>query len=220
MPRPEISQAQVEYGWVQDSLTDEFPLLRLRWVNVAGPARQSPSFVRDRLYHLSDAISAPRAVSLRQTSVAEAYRVFARQIGLDPEADRGPLEQALVQRIHDGEFRSEGLPADACLIAMIDTGVPVWVLDAETLVGALGVCTVQPGELLGRGPKASPVATDRLAVADLTGPLGLLLSPPDATVAPGKRTDAMVLYAIGAAGVPDLVVDEALWMAAGIMASR
>jgi hypothetical protein len=155
-------------------------------------------------------------VILRNRPVASAYRVFERQVGLDPDADRGPLDVVLLDRMLKGEFQTDGLPDDACKIAAVETGVPVWAIDAATLTGALGICSVQPGELLGRGPDATPVETGRLAVADLQGPLAVLFGAPGPGVTPHRRTETIALFAVAVRGVPEFLVDEALEISATI----
>ncbi len=72
-----------------------------------------------------------RAVGVRREPVPSAYRVFYRQIGLDPEVARTPIEEAVLERMLRGGFLSEGLLQDVLLIALVDTGVPVWALDAD-----------------------------------------------------------------------------------------
>jgi hypothetical protein len=165
-------------------------------------------------------VSGPRAVALRQGRIGSAYRVFERQLGLDPDADRAPLEAAILDRMLHGMFPSDGLPADACTIATVETGVPVWALDAEQLVGALGICAALPGETLGRAPGAAIIATGHLAVADQGGPLALLFGEPAPGAAPAKRTSLIALFALRVTGVPIIVVDEALWLATSLATER
>jgi hypothetical protein len=212
--RDEPIEVSIAGGWVQDDVGDEFPELRLRWTLVPGPARRSPKATKWRLEGLSDTISGVEAVSLRQSPAASAVRAFARQIGLDPDADRGPLEAALLDRMLRGEFQSDGLPADACKIATVETGLPVWAIDAAEIVGTLGVCSVRKGELLGRGKDAVPIEEGRLAVGDLAGPLALLFAPAGPGMEPTRRTETIALFSVGVRGVADLVIEEALWIAA------
>lgn len=211
--------ADIEPGWIADEVAEEFPRLRLHSVAVPGPVRKSPGSVRDRLLDFSDRVSAPSAVAMRQGEVAQAYRVFARQVGLDPDGEPGPLEAALIERMHRGEFRSAGIPADACMLAALETGVPVWAVDGDELVGSLGICAVNPAELIGRGKRATPVTAGRLAVADLRGPLAIVYDEPHDSVTPGDRSQEIHLYALGVPGVPDVVVHEALWIAGDLATS-
>ncbi len=79
-----------------------------------------------------------------------AYRVFFRHIGMDPDIDRTPIEAAVLERMLRGGFLTGGLIADVLLIALLDTGVPVWALDAGTVDGVLGIRASREGEMLGR----------------------------------------------------------------------
>lgn len=216
MKRVEPQEPQIASGWVEDDVADEFPELGLRWTWLEGRARRSPKEVKRRLVDLSDAVSGREAVILRNRPIPAAYRVFERQVGLDPDADRGPLETALVDRMLRGEFQTDGLPADACKIAAVETGVPVWAIDAQTLVGTLGICAVRPGELLGRGPEAVPTEAGRLAVGDLQGPVAVLFSGPGPGVTPTRKTETIALFAVRVQGVAEPLVDEALEIAAKI----
>ena len=84
-----------------------------------------------------------------------AYRVFFRHVGLDPDVDRPPAEAAILDRLLHGGFRSAGLPEDALLLAVVETGVPVWALDAAAVDGPLGVRTARAGRAAGGG-RAGP----------------------------------------------------------------
>ena len=85
---------------------------------------------------------------MRTKPIPQAYRIFFRQIGLDPDVTRIPSEEAAVARLLHGEFRSAGLIPDACLVALIETGVPVWALDADVVdEGGLGIRTATADDL-------------------------------------------------------------------------
>ena len=86
------------------------------------------------------------AVGLRREPVPSAYRVFFRHIGIDPDIERTPIEAAVLERMLRGGFPTGGLLEDVLLIALLDTGVPVWALDTATLDGPLGVRTSGEGE--------------------------------------------------------------------------
>jgi hypothetical protein len=207
-------------GWIAPDVAEEFPALGLRWTVVPGSPRATPRIVRFQLEELSDAIDAPRAIGLRERATVSAYRVFGRQLGLDPDVDRGPLEAALVERMMQGAFLPQGLPADACTIATVETGVPIWAIDADSLVGSLGIRVAMPGEALGRGQRAVPVARESLAIADERGPLAALLETPGPDVAPSRSAMATALFAISVPGAPWPAVDEALWLAGSIASER
>jgi DNA/RNA-binding domain of Phe-tRNA-synthetase-like protein len=167
--------------------------------------------VRSRLRELSNRLRGPAAVALRRQPVPAAYRVFFRHIGLDPDTARTPIEAAVLERMLRGGFLSGGLLEDVLLIALVDTGVPVWALDAGAVDGPLGIRSSVSGERLGRERHAPELPASRLVVADASTPLAVLFGE----LAPGHRpaaaTRALTLFAVQVAGVPDLYVEEALW---------
>jgi len=104
---------------------------------------------------------------MRTQPIPHAYRSFFRQIGLDPDASRIPSEQAAVTRLLHGGFRSNSLVEDALLIALVETGVPVWALDGEVVdAGGLGIRPAAPGDRLGRTKHASHLPPGTLVVVD------------------------------------------------------
>ena len=52
----------------------------------------------------------------------------------------------MLERMLKGGFLSGGLLEDVLLIALVDTGVPVWALDAERVDGPLGIRASLEGE--------------------------------------------------------------------------
>src|SRR4051812_10489130 len=153
-------------GWVDVEVSEEFPELRLLELPVAARPGRSPRSVRDRLKHLSNRFRGAQAVAQRQQPVPWAYRVFYRHVGLDPDAERTPVEQATLDRLVRGGFRSETLLDDALLIALVETGVPIWALDGAGVEGTLGIRVAGGGERLGRQEDAPAVPSGRLVVAD------------------------------------------------------
>ena len=97
--------------------------------------RRSPEPVRRRLRDLSDRFYGAHAIHMRERPIPWAYRVFFRQIGLDPDRTRTPVEQLALDRLHDGAFKSHGLPADALTIATVETGVALRAFDADAARG-------------------------------------------------------------------------------------
>ncbi len=131
-------------GWCAREVEQELPGLRLLIAEVqvrrAGPLTgDSPADIEERLRELSNRFRGAAAVAVRREPVPSAYRVFFRQIGLDPEVVHTPIEAVVFARMMRGGFLSVGLLADVLLIALLDTGVPVWALDAERLDGPLGI---------------------------------------------------------------------------------
>jgi DNA/RNA-binding domain of Phe-tRNA-synthetase-like protein len=207
-------------GWVAADLAEEFPRLGVVSLTVDARPGRTPPGVRQRLRELSSRFRGPAAVVMRQEPVPWAYRVFFRHIGLDPDVTRTPVEKAAVDRLLAGEFRSRGLVDDALLIAVVETGVPVWALDAEAVDGPLGVRATVAGETFGRGSDAPPVTPGRLAVADAEAPLAILFGE----IAPGHgvrgETRRMTLFAVRVDGVPAIHVEESLWTCAGVLGAR
>jgi DNA/RNA-binding domain of Phe-tRNA-synthetase-like protein len=202
-------------GWVAPHLAAEFPGLSLAAIEVDARPGRSPEPVRHRLRDLSNRLYGAEAIRLRGRPIPWAYRVFFRQIGLDPDRDRTPVEQLVLERLQDGGFRSRGLPADALTIATIETGVALRSFDADRLVGELCIRAAAPGERL--PGRASELATGTLTIADGTGPVGLLFGETAVGLEVGRESRRLAIAAIGVGAVPAISVDEALWIAAAIL---
>jgi DNA/RNA-binding domain of Phe-tRNA-synthetase-like protein len=208
-------------GRVAPELGAEFPGLRLMWTAVHARVRGSSREVRRRLRGLSDRIGGAGVVAMRTKPIPHAYRAFFRQVGLDPDAARIPSEEAAVRRLLQGRFHSRGTLQDALLIAVVETGVPVWALDARAVdVASLGIRTATAGERLGAGASGIPGAAlpaGQLVVADAARVHAALFGEPAAGCAPGPATREIVLYAVGVEGVPAIHVEEALWTATEVL---
>jgi DNA/RNA-binding domain of Phe-tRNA-synthetase-like protein len=209
-------ELRIASGWIAPDVAEEFPGLELLWTVVPGPNRASPRVVKIQLEELSDTVDARRAIALRDRATVSAYRVFRRQLGLDPDADFGPLEDAIVGRMMDGAFLPQGLPADGCTIAALETGVPVWAIDADSVDGSLGIRVAAAGEAVGRGKGAEPIVDESLTIADRSGPLALLFGAPGPDLTPKSRGTAAALFSLRVPGVPGPAVEEALWLAGSI----
>jgi len=190
-------------GRIAPAVAAEFPELALWRLDVDALSGRSPDDVRERLRHLANRFRGAEAVLMRSRPIPHAYRVFFRHIGLDPDAQRTPVEQRALERLMHGEFRSAGIVEDALTIAIMETGVPVWALDAAGLAGDLELREAAPG--------------GRLVVADAAGPVALLFSEPVPEHAVRKDTRRIALFSIQVAGVPSIHVGEALWVAAEIL---
>jgi DNA/RNA-binding domain of Phe-tRNA-synthetase-like protein len=201
-------------GAVDPELAAELPGLRLRTVTVPGGHGRTPEGVKLRLRELSTRFTGAQAVALRRRPVPHAYRVLFRQIGLDPDADRPPAEQAAVDRLVRGRFHAGERVADALLLALAETGVPVLALDAGAVRGELELRTAQTGETLPAGDYAHDLPAGRLVLADEAGPVAVLFGRVSTRHEPSRATTALLLAAVQAPGVPDVHVDEALWLAA------
>jgi DNA/RNA-binding domain of Phe-tRNA-synthetase-like protein len=209
--------SDVAAGWVDPEVAAEFPELRLHLLTLRARPGRSPHELRERLRVLSDRFRGAQAVALRQRPVPWAYRVFFRHIGLDPDEHRTPVEALALERLKAGGFRSRSLLDDALTVAVMETGVPVWALDAERVEGRLGIRPAVRGERLGTGEYASDIRAGRLLVADDAGPVGVLFGALAPGRGVGRETTRMLLFSVQVAGVPDIHVEEGLWTAADIL---
>jgi DNA/RNA-binding domain of Phe-tRNA-synthetase-like protein len=201
-----------EQGWVAPHVAAEFPGLGIAWIAVDGRLDKSPDGILRRLRDLSDRFFGAHAIHMRERPIPWAYRVFFRQIGLDPDRTRTPVEQLALDRLHDGAFKPHGLPTDALTIATVETGVALRAFDAERLEGRLCIRDSAPGESLSGRP--GELAQGTLVIADERAPVGLIFgaTAEDFEVDPATRRVAVVALQVN--GVPQIAVDEALWMAA------
>jgi DNA/RNA-binding domain of Phe-tRNA-synthetase-like protein len=213
-----IEDLEPELGWIDAELQGEFPELRLYSVAFDGRSGRSTRAVRERLRLLSNRFHGIHAIVLRQDPVPGAYRAFFRQIGFDPDTHRTPIEAAALDRLMAGGFPSRNLLDDALLIALVETGVPIWAFDAERVDGPLGVRAALSGERLGRDTEAPSLLPGRLVVADAGGPLAVLFGDLAPGHGVGDATRRMVLFALQVAGVPQVHVEEALWMCSSVLA--
>jgi DNA/RNA-binding domain of Phe-tRNA-synthetase-like protein len=204
-------------GWVAPHVASEFPGLGIAWVEVDTKPGRSPEPVRCRLRDLSDRTYGAQAIRLRERPIPWAYRVFYRQIGLDPDRTRTPVEQLTLDRLHDGGFRSRGLPADALNIAIVETGVALRAFDADRISGQLCIRDSAPGEALAGAPGELPSGT--LTIADEERPVGLLFGATGEGCGIERGTRRIAVAAIQVNGVPQIAVEEALWMAAATLES-
>jgi DNA/RNA-binding domain of Phe-tRNA-synthetase-like protein len=167
--------------------------------------------LRERLALLADRFHGARALTLRGEPVPHAYRVFFRHVGLDPDAQRTPVEAAALDRLVRGGFASRGPLEDALLVAVVETGVPVWALDDARLDGPLGLRGAAPGERLGEGDYAADLVPGRVVVADAGAPVAVLFGDVAPSRRPTRDSARLRLFAVAVPGVPALHVEEALF---------
>jgi DNA/RNA-binding domain of Phe-tRNA-synthetase-like protein len=205
---PELRAAP---GFVDAQVEAELPGLRLDWVSVDTPRRaSSPALVR-RLGDLSNRYRGAGVIAMRTQPIPHAYRAFFRQIGLDPDVERVPSEEAAVARLLQGHFESHGVLRDALLVALVETGVPVWALDADRVdPGGLGIRASVDGERLGDAGYELP--PERLVVADARRIHALLFGEIAPGHGAGSRTKRIALFSVGVEGVPAIHIEEALWV--------
>lgn len=202
----------VRAGWCDEELREDFPGIGVVSLGCAVDARAGSRVAR-RMDDVGARIDGRNAASLPLGTIPSAYRTLARQLGLDPDTDGTPLAGLLRERIRLGRLPSAGLVPDACTCAMLETGVPVFALPLTAVAGDLGLAVARAGETL-PGEHAEPLPEGSVVVSDLARPLALAMLPPPLEPAP---REGVVLYALRAPGVADLELDEALWLAAGLL---
>jgi DNA/RNA-binding domain of Phe-tRNA-synthetase-like protein len=204
----------MDQGWVAPHVAAEFPGLGIASITLDGGPAKSPEEVQQRLRELSDRFYGSHAIHLRERPIPWAYRVFFRQIGLDPDQTRTPVEQLALERLQNGAFKSRGLPQDALDIAIVETGVALRAFDGEQ-VGRLSIRDTAPGESL--PGERGELSQGTLVIADERGPIGRLFGEATDWSGIERVSRRLTVVAIQVDGVPQISVDEALWMAAGLL---
>jgi len=204
-----------EPGWIDPALAEEFPGVSILSTTVEVGGGRSPEALKERLRLLSDRVAGAQAINLRQRQIPWAYRVFFRHIGLDPDTTRTPIEQLIFDRIHDGGFRSRNRVDDALTIAMVEVGVALRAFDADRVTGRIGLRLSADGERF--EGRVSPLPVGTIVVADEERALGILFDRTAEGRGVTKRTVRMVLIGIGVRGVPDIALEEGLWVAASAL---
>jgi DNA/RNA-binding domain of Phe-tRNA-synthetase-like protein len=201
--------AQLAQGWVDEELAQEFPDLALRCLTVDARTGRSAKAVRRRLAQLAGRITGGRVIHMRHERVPWAYRVFWRQVGMDPDEVRTPVEQMALHRLERGGLPSGNLVDDSITIATLETGVAITAFDAGRVDGSLGLRTAAEGEPLGgSGPQ---LPGRQIVIADHRRPLAVLGGPVAESRAVTSETTRMTIAAIAVTGVPEVSVEEALW---------
>jgi DNA/RNA-binding domain of Phe-tRNA-synthetase-like protein len=212
---PEEGEGAPERGWVAPAVAEEFPGLALLWTTLETSSGRSPPQVKDRLRELSNRFHGSHAIQMRQRPIPWAYRVFFRQIGLDPDQTRTPIEQLALERMQKGAFVSRNQLDDSLVIATVETGVAVRAFDADRTEGRLGLRASAPGESLEGRPGELPSGT--LVIADEKRPVALLFGATAEGRGVHPRTSRIILAALAVKGVPEIAVEEALWLASAAL---
>jgi DNA/RNA-binding domain of Phe-tRNA-synthetase-like protein len=210
------AELDLRRGWVGDELAAEFPELGLVHATLSARSGRSPEAVKERLRAMSDRFTGPKAVQVRQQPVPWAYRVFFRQIGIDPDQRHTPAEAVALERMRAGAFASRNLLDDALLIATVETGVPLLAYDAARLDGAPGLRLALAGERLGADGRE--LRGGEIVVADEARPVAVLFGDTAERCGVHPDTERVLLAAVQVKGVPDVSVEEALWIAAETLA--
>ncbi len=210
-PLPDDWEVAPEPGWIEPALAEEFPGLSIVSTAIETETGRSPEALKERLRTLSDRITGAQAIQLRQKPIPWAYRVFFRHIGLDPDSTRTPIEQLIFERMHDGRFKSRNRVDDALTIAMVEVGVALRAFDADRVEGRVGLRLSAERE--GFEGRVSPLPEGTIVVADEKRPLGILFDRTAEGRGVKRGTRRVLLAAIGVRGVPDIALEESLWVA-------
>jgi DNA/RNA-binding domain of Phe-tRNA-synthetase-like protein len=209
-----IDDLELTHGAVDATLMAEFPELGLVCAEVPVRPGRSPDAVRQRLREASSRFTGAKAVALRQQAIPWAYRVFFRHVGIDPDERRTPIEAIALERMRAGGFLSKNLVDDALLLATLETGVPVLAFDTAAVEGRLGLRVSEGGELLGGEGGEVPLSSGQVVVADDRRVLAVLFGEIGRGCAVQRSSSSMWLAAVRVKGVPEVSVEEALWVAA------
>jgi DNA/RNA-binding domain of Phe-tRNA-synthetase-like protein len=204
-----------EAGWLDRDLQEEFPGLMLRFVTLDQGSGRSPREVKAQLKQLATRFGGAQAINLRHQPIPWAYRVFFRHIGLDPDEQRTPVEEVALERMKKGGFPSANLLDDALTIAIAESGVALRAFDADQVSGRPGIRVSAPGEGLEGRPGELPHGT--LVIADEERPIGLLFGATASGRGVDSKTKRTLLCSIQVKGVPDIAVEEAVWLAVGVL---
>ena len=205
-----IDDLELTRGDVDATLSAEFPELGIVYAEVPVLPRRSPPPVRARMRDASNRFTGAKAITLRQQPIPWAYRVFFRHVGIDPDERRTPIEAIALERMRAGAFQSQNIVDDALLLATLETGVPVLAFDAEAATGELGLRVSESGDTLGE----LPLPAAQVVIADDIRVLSVLFGEMAAGVGVHQPTRRMLLVAVRVKGVPEVSVEEALWIAA------
>jgi DNA/RNA-binding domain of Phe-tRNA-synthetase-like protein len=208
-----MSDVDAEDGWVDHVVAQEFPALRLRYAIIPAGATTSPVELRHRLDDLSTRFRARKAMDLPNKPIPSAYRVFLRQVGLDPEVRPSPIEAVTRERILRGIYRSSHRLADALTVATVESQIAISVLDADRIDLPLGIRTV-------RAEDTTDLPTGTLVVAAANGPVAELFGEPEPHCIVGADTTRTAVMAIGVKGIADWMLDDALWRVAEIAVAK
>ena len=95
---------------------------------------------------------------------------------------------------------------------MVEVGVALRAFDADRVEGRLGLRLSAEGEKF--EGRASPLPVGTIVIADEKRALEVLFGKTAEGRGVQKRTKRTMLVAIGVRGVPDVALEEGLWVAA------
>ncbi|MEV4418905.1 hypothetical protein AB0L40_02880 [Patulibacter sp. NPDC049589] len=205
-------------GWVAPDVAERLPGLELLLLDSPiEVTTRSPQWAKERLRFLSTAVRGLDVLHMHRHEAPAAYRELYRNVGRDPDDDLPPMEAAFVQRLADGGFPQDGLPSDALMIVLAETGIPIWAVDAELTDGGLGIRRSLAGEIPVPAGFDPELTAGHLVVADDHGVISELCRPPRPVRAIARDTSHGVFYCVKPEGVSELRVQEAFWMCLGML---
>jgi phenylalanyl-tRNA synthetase beta subunit len=98
---------------------------------------------------------------------------------------------------------------------MIESGVPVSAFDSDRVEGPLAIRPTGTGEALEGRPGELPVGT--LVIADGQRPISLLFGAVASGRGVSPATRRTILLVVGVSGVPEIAVEEAIWIASEVV---
>ncbi len=200
--RIEITEVKIERR-----IQNEFPELGMSYISVkvgTGSKRR----VAERLKQLSQRISGAQALELRRQPVPLAYRTFFHHIGIDPDQKKTPIEEIMLNRLAVGGLKRSWPVQDAITLAIADTEAAVWAYDGDAVNGDLSLRLAGGGEHIG----PARVSAGTILVSDEARPLSVLFGRDSDGVVASCGSKSVVACALRVAEVPQLVIEEALWI--------
>jgi hypothetical protein len=97
-------------------------------------------------------------------------------------------------------------------VSLLETGVPVWALDGDGVDEGLGIRTATDSDRDVGSAAGVVIEPGSLVIADRTAVVAVLFCEPLPGREPRSRTERVTLFAVGVDGVPDIHIDEALWI--------
>ena len=208
-------ELELAEGWVEAELAEEFPQLGVVHAPLAARPGRSPVEVKERLRQLADRYTGGHVIHMRQDAVPWAYRVFARQVGIDPDTDRTPVEAIALERLRRGGFKSQ--QRCSTTPSRSPSPRPASRCSRSTPTGwrASPGCAC-PGPASG-SPACARFRRARSWWPTTPRPVAVVLGEVSHEAGVTPATERMILCALRVKGVPPIAVEEALWTAAEVL---
>ncbi len=214
---PEEWEAAPEPGWVDPVLAEEFPGLS---ISRDHPRRRLGPQPRRRS-RSGCASSATASAALRRSSCASGRSPgpTASSSVTSASTPTRPRPRSSSWRwtaCATAAFGAENRLDDALTIAIAEVGVALLAFDADRVEGRLGLRLSVEGERFEGRALAAARGHDRDR-RRAAAPRGALRPDRRGERGSTSRTERTALVAIGVKGVPDIALEEALWLAASAM---